>query len=69
VGEKSKADQTDELVECNAESLVEAVEPGTLGWGKDGIAGNGIEQTGGKGSAQPIEEFQENQADGIALGG
>src|SRR5690349_17749287 len=33
-----------------------------------GIAGDGVEQSGGEGSAEPVEEFQEDQAERIARG-
>src|SRR6516164_6580614 len=59
VWRRCKADQADEPVECSAQSLVEAVEPGAFLSGKGGIAGNGIEETGGKGGAQSVEELQE----------
>ena len=68
VGRECEANGADELVECGAESLVEAIERRTPLSRKGGVAGNRIEQPGSEGSAESVEELQEEQADRISLG-
>src|SRR6516225_8854367 len=63
-----EADGPYEAVERGADGLIEAIEEGKPLARQGGVAGDRVEEAGREGSAEPVEEFQEDQTDGISLG-
>ena len=61
-----EAHRANELVEIVDDALVETVELGLLVGVYASIAFDRAEDAGGKGSVDPLEEFEEDQADRIS---
>src|SRR5258708_21789668 len=62
-----ETDGIHEFVKIVDDALVEAIQLRTLLLLQSVVAGNGGEQAGGQGRVDPLEQFQEYEADGEAF--
>jgi hypothetical protein len=61
-----ESDGANESVQIVGDTLVEAIELGAML--ETSIGSEWIEETGGQGGVNSLEEFEEAQGDGVALG-
>src|SRR5207302_8736232 len=61
-----EADGVKELMDVVDDALIQPIELGPLGRGKGGGAGDWSEESRGEGGVDALEEFQEDEADGVA---
>ena len=64
-----ESDGADESVQVVGNTLVEAIELGAPVMLETSIGSEWIEETGGQGGVDSLEEFEEDQGDGVALRG
>jgi hypothetical protein len=62
-----EADGTDEAVEIVDNSLIEAIELGSLLGLESGVGGNRTEQAGGERRIDALEELQEDEANRVSV--
>ena len=64
-----ESDGANESVQIVGDTLVEAIELGASVMLETSIGSEWIEETGGQGGVNSLEEFEEDQGDGVALRG
>ena len=64
-----ESDGANESVQVVGDTLVEAIELGALVMLETSIGSEWIEETGGQGGVDSLEEFEKDQGDGVALRG
>ena len=64
-----EADCLQQFVQAGSDTSIETVELRTFGILQDGVGSEWLKETGSKGSVYALEKFQEEHANGVALGG